>query len=103
MAAETAEPEGPARSSFLDSIWMRFIALLIVVGGIALFVYANQDMLAQQLAGRSGGGEASSYQQCLDERMAAVERLAREAGYTVKQRELAEIRAQEFCRNQTGA
>ncbi|MGH6923451.1 MAG: hypothetical protein ACRED5_06900 [Propylenella sp.] len=102
MTAETAETHGPARSSFVDSIWMRLIALLVGVAGIALFVYVNQDMLAERLAGRSSG-EASPYQQCLDERMAAVEAMAREANYTAKQKELAEIRAREFCRNETGS
>ncbi len=90
-----------AHSSFLDSIWMRFIALLIAIGGIALFIVYNQDRLAGWMAGRSG--ESSAFEECLRERMAAVEALAREAGYTAKQRELGEARAREFCRNQAGA
>ena len=94
MAAETAP------SSFLDSIWMRLIAALVVIGGLLLFVAANQDFLAERLAGRSGDAQ-SPYQQCLMERLDAVEALAREANYTAKQKELAEARAREFCRNQT--
>jgi hypothetical protein len=102
MTAGAAEPHGETRS-FVDSIWMRLIALVVAVGGIALFVYVNQDRLAELLAGRSGGGEPSPFQQCLDERMAAVEAMAGEAGYTAKQKELATIRAEEFCRNQAGS
>jgi hypothetical protein len=96
MTAETAHT-----ASFLDSIWMRLIALVIAVGGVALFVAANRDVLAGWLSGRDGA--SSAFEQCLDERMAAVDQLAQEAGYSAKQRQLAEIRAQEFCRNQTGA
>ncbi len=96
MTAETAHT-----STFLDSIWMRIIALIIAIGGVALFVVANQDVVSGWMSGRSGAPTA--FQQCLDERMAAVDQLAREAGYNAKQRELAAIRAQEFCRNQTGA
>lgn len=93
MTAETA------RSSVLDSMWMRIIALFIAIGGGLLFVATNEDFLAERLAGRSGG-EATPYRQCLNERLASVDKLAAEAGYTAKQKELAEIRAQEFCRNQ---
>lgn len=95
MTTETAHT-----ASFLDTIWMRLIALVIAIGGVALFVVANQDVLAGWLSGR--GGAPTAYQQCLDERMAAVDQLAREAGYNANLRKLAEIRAQEFCRNQTG-
>jgi hypothetical protein len=95
MTADTAP------SSFLDSMWLRLIAFFIAIGGVLLFIAVNQDFLTERLSGRSGGA-SSTYQQCVDERMAAVEELAREAGYTAKQKELAEIRAQEFCRNQTG-
>jgi hypothetical protein len=101
MTAETASSLAKAHTAtFLDTIWMRFIALLIAIGGIAIFVVANQDMLARVFAG--GSREPSAYQLCLDERMAAVELLAKDAGYTVKQKQLAEIRAKEYCRNQTG-
>lgn len=102
MTAETASPPVNAHTAtFLDTIWMRFIALLIAIGGIALFVVTNQDRLAEVFAG--SGGEPSAYQQCLDERIASVEALAKEAGYTAKQKELAEIRARELCSNQTGS
>lgn len=86
---------------FLDTIWMRLIAALVAICGVLLFVAANQDFLSRAFAGSAG--ESGPYEACLNERMEAVERLAQEAGYTAKQRELAEIRAREFCRNQTDA
>lgn len=93
MAAHTAP--------FLDTLWARLIAAIIAVAGIALFVVANQDFLARTFAGQSG--EPTPYEACLEERLEAVEALAEEANYTAKQKELAEIRAEEYCRNQTGA
>jgi hypothetical protein len=89
-----------ASSSFLDSAWLRLIALVVAAAGVLLFLVTNQDFLAE----RFGSNDASSaYRQCLDERMGSVANMAREAGFTGKQRELAEMRAQEFCRNQSGA
>ena len=90
------------KDSFLDTVWARLIAVLIAVGGIALFVASNQATLSGsdgEMAGAGNGG----YQQCLDERLAAVETLAKEAGFTVKQIELAEVRAAETCRNMSAA
>ena len=86
------------KDSFLDTVWARLIAVLIAVGGIALFVASNQATLSgsdTEMAGADNGG----YQQCLDERLVAVENLAKDAGFTVKQKQLAEIRAAETCRN----
>lgn len=85
---------------FFDTIWARLIAALVAIGGIALFIATNQAILFgsdTEMAGAGNGG----YQQCLDERLAAVENLAREAGFTVKQKQLAEIRAAETCRELT--
>lgn len=102
MSAQTVDQSVQVHTAtFLDTIWMRLLALLIAIGGIAIFAVANQDMLARVFAGGSRQ-PPTAYEQCLDERMAAVEQLAREAGYTAKQKELAEIRARETCRNQTG-
>ena len=86
------------KDSFFDTVWARLIAALVAIGGIALFVATNQVTLFgsdTEMAGASNG----SYQQCLDERLAAVDTLAREAGFTVKQKELAVARAAETCRN----
>ena len=86
------------KDSFFDTVWARLIAAVVAIGGIALFIATNQATLFgsdTEIAG-AGNGE---YQQCLDERLAAVENLAREAGFTVKQKELAEVRAAETCRN----
>ncbi len=86
------------KERFLHTVWARVIAALIAIGGIALFFATNQATLFgpdTDMASSGNGG----YQQCLDERLAAVEMLAKEAGYTVKQKQLAELRAAETCRN----
>jgi len=90
------------KDSFLDTIWARVIAALVAIGGIALFLVANSGTLFGSDTDRAGAGNAS-YQQCLDERMAAVEILAKEAGFTVKRKELAELRAMETCREMSAA
>ena len=90
------------KDGFLDTVWARLIAALVAICGIALFVVTNQVTLFgsdTEMAGAGNGG----YQQCLDERLAAVENLAKEAGFTVKQKQLAEIRAAETCRNLSAA
>ena len=86
------------KDSFFDTLWARLIAVLVAIGGIALFFATNEVSLPGSDADTAGGGNAG-YQQCLDERLAAVEKLAKEAGFTVKQIELAELRAAETCRN----
>ncbi len=86
------------KHSFFDSLWARLIAALVAIGGIALFFAANQAVLFGSDAPTAGAANGA-YQQCLDERLAAVDNLAREAGFTVKQRQLAEVRAAETCRN----
>ena len=86
------------KDNFLDTIWARLIAALVAIFGIALFVATNQATLSgagTELAGTGNGG----FQQCLDTRLAAVDKLAGEAGFTLKQKELAEARAAETCRN----
>ena len=90
------------KHSFLDTVGARLIAALIAVGGIALFVATNQATLFGSDSDMAGAGNGG-YRQCLDERLAAVEKLAREAGFTVKQKQLAEARAAETCRNLSAA
>ena len=90
------------KDSFFDTIWARLIAALVAIGGIALFFATNQVSLVGSDTGTTGAGN-DGYQQCLDERLAAVETLAREAGFTVKQKQLAEVRAAETCRNLSAA
>jgi len=99
---EDVEETGVHTATFLDTKWMRLIALLVFAGCVALFIVANRDVVDEWMSG-TGASEASEYQLCLNDRMAAVDQLAEEAGYTAKQKELAIIRAQEFCRNQTGS
>jgi hypothetical protein len=94
MTAETAP------TSVWDSMWTRLIAFAIAAGGCLLFIYVNEDFLKERLSGR--GGEPTAYEQCLSERMAAVDQMAQAASYNEKQKELAGIRAQEYCHNQTG-
>lgn len=101
MTAETADNGHHGHKPFVDTVWMRLIALAIAIAGVLLFIATNMDFLERTLSGRVSG-EPTPYQACLEERMDAVNALAREAGYTAKQKELAEIRAQEYCRNQTG-
>ena len=84
--------------SFLDSIWARLLAALIAVGGIALF-YATNDVRLPGTGAQMANSVDAGYQRCLDERMAAVEHMAKEAGFTLKQKELAQARAAETCRN----
>jgi hypothetical protein len=86
------------KDSFFDTVWARLIAALVAIGGIALFVGTNQATLFGSDTEMAGAGNGN-YQQCLDERLAAVDTLAREAGFTVKQKELAVARAAETCRN----
>ena len=86
------------KDSFLDTIWARLLAALVAIGGVALFVATNQATLSGSGTEMAGAGNGT-YRQCLDERLAAVEKLAKEAGFTVKQIELAEARAAETCRN----
>ncbi len=100
MSAETTATEYHS-SPFLDTVWARLIALAIAIGGVLLFIAANEGFLERTLAGRTGG-PPTPYQECLDARLKAVASLAEEAGYTTKQKELAEIRAREFCENQVG-
>ena len=90
------------KDSFFDTIWARLIAVVVAVGGIALFIATNQAVLFGSDTDMAGAGNAG-YQQCLDERLAAVENLAREAGFTVKQKALAELRAAETCRELSAA
>lgn len=90
------------KDSFFDTIWARVIAALVAIGGIALFIAANPGTLFGSNTDIAGAGNAG-YQQCLDERMAAVETLATEAGFTVKRKELAELRALETCREMSAA
>jgi len=89
-----------APTTLWDSIWLRLFALAVAIGGALLFIYVNQDFLTERLSSRSSG-PPSAYQQCLNERTAAVDKMAADAGYTAKQKEMAEIRAQEFCHNKT--
>lgn len=86
------------KDSFFDTVWARLIAALVAIGGIALFITTNQATLFGSDTNTAGAGN-SDYKQCLDERLAAVETLAREAGFTVKQKQLAGLRAAETCRN----
>ena len=86
------------KDSFLDTVWARLIAALIAICGIALFLAANQTVLFGSNSEMAGAGNVA-YQRCLDERLAAVKNLAKEAGFTLKQIELAEARAAETCRN----
>ena len=86
------------KDSFFDTIWARLIAALIAICGIALFFATNEVSLPGFDTGTAGAGNAG-FQQCLDERLAAVEKLAKEVGFTVKQVELAELRVTETCRN----
>ena len=90
------------KDSFLDSVGARLIAALVAICGIALFVASNQATLFGSDTELAGAGNGD-YQQCLDERLATVKKLAREAGFTVKQKQLAEIRAAETCRNLSAA
>jgi hypothetical protein len=90
------------KDTFLDTIWARLLAALIAIGGIALFVATNQATLSGSGTEMAGAGNGS-YRQCLDERMVAVDKLAAEAGFTVKQKELALLRAAETCRNMSPA
>jgi len=90
------------KDRFLDTVWARLLAALIAVGGIALFIATNQATLFGSDTEMAGAGNGA-YQQCLDERLAAVETLAKEAGFTVKQKELAQVRAAETCRNLSAA
>ena len=92
---------GTAPTTLWDSIWLRLFALALAIGGVLLFIYANQDFLTERLSSRSSG-PPSAYQQCVSERTAAVDKMAADAGYTAKQKQMAEIRAQEYCHNQTG-
>ena len=89
MSAETGTVHHTA--SFLDSAFARLVALLIAAGGIALFVWVNFDFLNDKLGLDST--LATPYDECLDERMASVEELAKEANFNAKQTELAKIRA----------
>ncbi len=86
------------KDSFLDTVWARLIAALVAICGIALFFATNEVSLPGSGADTAGAGNAG-FQQCLDERLAAVEKLAKEAGFTVKQKQLKELRAAETCRN----
>jgi hypothetical protein len=90
------------KQSFFDTVWARLIAALVAIGGIALFVSTNQATLFGPDSEMAGAGNGS-YQKCLEERLAAVETLASEAGFTVKQKELAVVRAAETCRNMGAA
>jgi len=90
------------KDRFLDTVWARLLAALIAIGGIALFIATNQVTLFGSDSEMAGAGNGT-YQQCLDERLAAVETLAKEAGFTVKQKELAQARAAETCRNLSAA
>ena len=90
------------KDGFLDTVWARLIAALVAICGIALFVATNQATLFGSGTEMAGAGNGV-YRQCLDERLAAVENLAKEAGFTVKQKQLAEIRAAETCRNLSAA
>ena len=90
------------KDRFLHTVWARLIAALVAIGGIALFVATNQATLFGSGSEMTGAGNGT-YRQCLDERLAAVDKLAAEAGFTVKQKELAEVRAAETCRNMSAA
>ena len=90
------------KGRFLHTVWARLLAALIAIGGIALFVATNQATLSGSGTEMAGAGNGA-FQQCLNERMAAVDKLATEAGFTVKQKELAEVRAAETCRNMSAA
>ena len=90
------------KDSFFDTIWARAIAALVAIFGIALFVAASPETLFGPGAGMTGAGNAG-FQQCLDERMKAVDMLAKEAGFTLKRKELAKLRAAETCREQSAA
>lgn len=78
------------KERFFDTVWARVIAALVAIGGIALFVATNQATLFGSDAVRADAGNGD-YRQCLEERLAAVEMLAGEAGFTVKQKQLAEV------------
>ena len=84
------------KKGFFDTIWARLFAALLAAGGIALFFATNEVSLPG--SDTAGAGNAG-YRQCLDERLAAVQNMAKEAGYTAKQKELATVRAAETCRN----
>ena len=90
------------KDKFLHTVWARLLAALIAICGIALFVATNQTTLFGSGTEMAGAGD-SSYRQCLDERLTAVAAMAKEAGFTVKQVELAKIRAAETCRNMSAA
>jgi hypothetical protein len=90
------------KDRFLDTVWARVLAALVAIGGIALFVGTNQATLFGSKTDMAGAGNGA-YQQCLGERLEAVDKLAAEAGFTVKQKELAQARAAETCRNLSAA
>jgi hypothetical protein len=83
--------------SFLDTIWARLIAAIIAVAGIALFVSA-------WVAGGPDGALAgnAAYQECMAERLAAIENLRQEADLSIRAVELHQARADAFCRREAG-
>lgn len=85
-------------SPFLDTIWARLLAGAIAIGGIALFLTVNWDRVEAYRQGGLAG--SSAYQQCVEERMAAIANLEQEAGLTRKQLELHRARAEGFCQQQ---
>jgi hypothetical protein len=82
-------------SPFLDTIWARLIAAAIAVGGIVLFLAANWDRLTPAGGGALAGD--SAYEECIEERIAAIANLEQEAGLSRKQVELHRQRAEAYC------
>lgn len=89
-----------ASRSFLDTGWARFLALVVAFAGIVLFWYTNPGLFVPGNLSPDKG--KSPYEQCLAERSEAVDKMAADAGFTDKQKELALIRARETCHNLTG-
>ena len=87
----------PESTAFLDSVGARILALVIAcIAGLLLFLaYWRYEGSS---GGMLAGIDKSAYQACFNDRMAAFEKLADQAGYDAERRLAAENAARESAK-----
>mgnify|MGYP001815231745 CR=1 FL=1 len=83
----------PESRAFLDSIGARALAIIVAIVAATL-LFMVHDRYEGSSSGMLSGVKKSAFSACVDERMAAFEKLADQAGYSEERRAAAQKAAQ---------
>jgi hypothetical protein len=94
---EDAVEAPPESRAFLDSVGARILSVVIAALALYLLFVAHQRYEGTP-SGILSGVDRSAFDACVEERMAAFERLAEQAGYSEERRAAAEQAARASAR-----